>query len=58
MPTSCGRGNCCVWFCCWLAAGGATPQVLSLLRTKGPALADARNQPVALRGVNVGGWLL
>ncbi|WP_052381589.1 cellulase family glycosylhydrolase [Hymenobacter sp. APR13] len=29
-----------------------------MLHTKGTALLDAQNQPVVLRGINVGGWLL
>jgi aryl-phospho-beta-D-glucosidase BglC (GH1 family) len=36
----------------------ATAQPLSMLHTQGPALLNAQNQPVVLRGVNLGGWLL
>ncbi|WBO82788.1 cellulase family glycosylhydrolase [Hymenobacter yonginensis] len=40
----------------WATPAAAQP--LSLLHTKGPALLDAQNRPVVLRGINVGGWLL
>ncbi|WBA43596.1 cellulase family glycosylhydrolase [Hymenobacter canadensis] len=36
----------------------AMAQPLSMLHTQGTALLDAKNQPVVLRGINVGGWLL
>ncbi|MBD2716362.1 cellulase family glycosylhydrolase [Microvirga sp. STR05] len=49
----------CVVLCC---AGGlpteAAAQKLSMLRAQGPAIVDASNRPVVLRGINVGGWLL
>lgn len=41
-----------------LFVGSAVAQPMSMLHTQGIALLNARNQPVVLRGLNVGGWLL
>jgi endoglucanase len=41
-----------------LLISGVAAQSLSMLRANGPAIVDASNRPVVLRGINVGGWLL
>ncbi|MBC6988774.1 cellulase family glycosylhydrolase [Hymenobacter sp. BT491] len=41
-----------------LVTHGVRAQSLPMLHADGPAIMDAKNQPVVLRGLNVGGWLL